>query len=117
MARTDLLWMFVMAMLEAQQGQVRFRLPTPREPEAPRTAVPRVPLSGGGPFPHPLPRPHLAAEPCEVTHTHLSISWLLFPQVPAWFLPGEGRGWLFIHSPEPLSPQAAQLNLCQALSE
>lgn len=33
-----------------------------------------------------------------MTHTHLSISWLLFPQVPTWFLPREGRGdFLSIH--------------------
>lgn len=42
MARTDLLWSFVTAMLETQHRQLRFRLPTPRKPEAPRTAVPRV---------------------------------------------------------------------------
>lgn len=48
----------------------------------------QVPLSGGCPFPHPLPRSHPAAEPCEVTHTYLSISWLLFPRYP----PGSSLG-------------------------
>jgi hypothetical protein len=45
------------AMLETQQGQVRFRLPIPREPEAPRTAMPGSLCPEAVPFPTLYPGP------------------------------------------------------------